>query len=240
MRRCWAAVGVLTARNSPVKLVAPSKKKKAKPQLTECATGGIIRVVKQTSIQPHNQSHQTSHQEHRLFLAPAADNRPPLTTHATPQAMRVLQAQSSSSQLAASNTSNSRSPFVSGTARAAASRRTNVVVRGSASADKVTSTSSNSDQISRRELGFGLAATASVAQLLTTAMPAVAEGETAAAPAPASAAPAPAPSTYVDPEDAFKLIVPADWAQTEVRSGPERPGTHIPAACQQAAACIPC
>jgi len=61
----------------------------------------------------------------------------------------------------------------------------------------------SSNQISRRDLGYAAAAL-SLSQLLTNS-PAFAEGSGGDQQA------------YIDPEDAFKLIIPTNWASSEVR-----------------------
>lgn len=61
---------------------------------------------------------------------------------------------------------------------------------------------------SRRELGSMTAASLGLAQLLSV-LPAAADE-----PAVQSG---PSPAVFVDPEDAFKLVVPTNWQTSEVR-----------------------
>lgn len=90
-------------------------------------------------------------------------------------------------------------PFVSRKAVNVSSRGKLVVV---ASSTRNSSSNSSCGEISRRDLAVSLAGSLGAAQLLSV-LPAAAEGESAA-------------QQYIDPKDAFKLVLPTNWQSTEV------------------------
>jgi hypothetical protein len=106
----------------------------------------------------------------------------------------LTQSLSSQGRLASHN-----KPFVSRKAVNVSSRGKLVVV---ASSTRNSSSNSSCSQISRRDLAVSLAGSLGAAQLLS-AFPAAAEGESAA-------------QQYIDPEEAFKLVLPTNWQSTEV------------------------
>jgi hypothetical protein len=106
----------------------------------------------------------------------------------------LTQSLSSQSRLACHN-----KPFVSPKTVSVSSRGKLVVV---ASSTTNSSSTSSCSQISRRDLAVRVAGSLGAAQLLSV-FPAAAEGESAA-------------QQYIDPEDAFKLVLPTNWQSTEV------------------------